>query len=85
LELLCCLSATSFTILSSCSFMGQFLFRPNWPPSGVQVVMVKDSAAHSNALFCPPTLVASGYLVMWVTINFIWVSLCCTWLLVCNV
>jgi hypothetical protein len=25
------------------------MFRPNWPPSGVQVVMVKDSAAHCNA------------------------------------
>jgi hypothetical protein len=27
----------------------------------VQVVMVKDSAAHCNAVFSPPIVVASGY------------------------
>jgi hypothetical protein len=28
------------------------MFRPNWPSSGVHVVMVKDSAAaHCNAVF----------------------------------
>jgi hypothetical protein len=32
-----------------------------WPSSGVQVVMVKDSAAHCNAVFFPPIVVASGY------------------------
>jgi hypothetical protein len=30
------------------------MFRANWPSSGVQVVMVKDSAAHCNAVFFPP-------------------------------
>jgi hypothetical protein len=39
----------------------QYMFRPNWPSSGVQVVMVKDSAAHCNAIFFPPIVVASGY------------------------
>jgi hypothetical protein len=29
------------------------MFQPNWPPSGVQVVMIKDSAAHCNAGFFP--------------------------------
>jgi hypothetical protein len=36
------------------------MFRPYWPSSGVQVVMVKDSAAHCNAVFFPPIAVASG-------------------------
>jgi hypothetical protein len=46
------------------------MFWPNWPSSGVQVVMVKDSAAHCNAVFLPPNVVASGNLLMWVTITF---------------
>jgi hypothetical protein len=37
------------------------MLQPNWPSSGVQVVMVTDSAAHCNAVFFPPTVVASGY------------------------
>jgi hypothetical protein len=37
------------------------MFRPNWPPSDVQVVVVKDSAARCNAVFFPPIVVASGY------------------------
>jgi hypothetical protein len=49
LELLCCLYATSFTVLSLHSFIGHYMFRPNWPFSGLQV-MVKDSAAHFNAV-----------------------------------
>jgi hypothetical protein len=36
------------------------MFQPNWPSSGVQVAMVKDSAAHCNAVFFPPIVVASG-------------------------
>jgi hypothetical protein len=61
-ELLCRLCATSFTILSSYSFTGHYMFRPNWPSSGVQVVMLKDSAAHCNAVaFLLLYVVASGY------------------------
>jgi hypothetical protein len=37
------------------------MFRPNLPSSGVQVVMVKDSAAYCNEVFFPPIVVASGY------------------------
>jgi hypothetical protein len=37
------------------------MFQSNWPSSGVQVVMAKDSAAHCNAGFVPPIVVASGY------------------------
>jgi hypothetical protein len=37
------------------------MFRSSWPSSGVQVVMVKDSAAHCNAVLFPSILVASGY------------------------
>jgi hypothetical protein len=37
-----------------CSFVGHYMFRPNRPSSGVQVVVVKDSAAH-------PIVVASPY------------------------
>jgi hypothetical protein len=37
------------------------MFQPNRPSSGVQVVMVKDSAAHCNMVFFPPIAVASGY------------------------
>jgi hypothetical protein len=44
---------------SSYSFIGHYIFRHNWPSSGVQVVMVKDSAAHCNAVFLPPIVVAS--------------------------
>jgi hypothetical protein len=54
-------SATSFSVLSSYSFIGHYMLWPNWPSSGVQVVMVKDSSAHCNAVFFPPTEVASGY------------------------
>jgi hypothetical protein len=32
------------------------MFRANWPSSGVQVVMVRDSAAHCNAGFFPPVV-----------------------------
>jgi hypothetical protein len=37
------------------------MFRFNLPSSGVQVVMVKDSAAHCNVVFFPSIVVASGY------------------------
>jgi hypothetical protein len=37
------------------------MFPPNWPSSGVQIVMVKDSTALCNAVFFPPIVVASGY------------------------
>jgi hypothetical protein len=57
------------------------MFRRNWPSPCVQVVEVKDSAAHFNAVSFPLIVVASDNLVMWVTISFIWVSLGCTWLL----
>jgi hypothetical protein len=81
LELVFRLCATSFFFLSSYSFTGHYMFRSNWPSSGVQVVMVKDSAAHFIAVFFPPIVVVSGYLVMCVTVSFIWVFLGCTWLL----
>jgi hypothetical protein len=60
-ELLCRLCATSFTIVSSYSFIRHYTFRPNWPSSGVQVVMIKYSAAHCNAVFFLAVVVASGY------------------------
>jgi hypothetical protein len=59
----------SFTILSSYSFIGHYIFRPNQTPSDVQVVMFKKSAAHCNAVLLPQIFVASGYLVMRVTIS----------------
>jgi hypothetical protein len=37
------------------------MFRANWPSSGVQVVLVKDSASRCNAVIFLPTVVASGY------------------------
>jgi hypothetical protein len=37
------------------------MFRPDWPSSGVQVVMVKDSAAGCNTVFFPPIVVVSRY------------------------
>jgi hypothetical protein len=61
LELLCRLCATSFTILSSYSFIGHYMFRPNRPSSRIQVVMVWDSAGHCNTGFFPPIVVVSGY------------------------
>jgi hypothetical protein len=38
------------------------MFRPNWPSSGVQVVVVKDSAAYCNAVLFPPIVVSAGYI-----------------------
>jgi hypothetical protein len=37
------------------------MFRPNWPSLGVDIVTVKDSAAHCNVGFFPSIVVASGY------------------------
>jgi hypothetical protein len=56
------------------------MFRPNWPSSGVQVVMVKDSAAHCNVVFFPPVVVASGYFG-YVGYHQFYLSLGCTLLL----
>jgi hypothetical protein len=58
---LCHLCSASFTILYLHPFIGHYMFQPNWPSSGVPVVKVKDSAAHRNAVFFPPIVVASGY------------------------
>jgi hypothetical protein len=70
--------ATSFTIHSLYSIIGHYVLRPNGPSSGVQVVMVKDSAAHCNTVIFPPSVVASVILVMWVAISFL-VSFGCPW------
>jgi hypothetical protein len=45
--------------------------------------MAKSSAAHCNAGFFPPIVVASGCFgyVGYHKLSFIWVSLGCTWLL----
>jgi hypothetical protein len=61
-EILCRLCATSFTILSSYCSIRHYMFRPNRPSSGVQVVMAKNSAAHCNAVFFPPVVLAFGYI-----------------------
>jgi hypothetical protein len=37
-------------IILSFSLYCRYMFRPNWPPSGVQVVVMKGSAAHLNAV-----------------------------------
>jgi hypothetical protein len=37
-------------IFSSFSLNCHCMFRPNWPSSGVQVVVIKESDAHCNAL-----------------------------------
>jgi hypothetical protein len=42
------------------------MFRPNWPSSGVQAVMVKDSGAHCNAVFFLLLWLPLVILVMWV-------------------
>jgi hypothetical protein len=47
------------------------MFQPNWPSSGVQAVIVKDSAAQCNAVLFPSIVVAYGYFSLWVTISFI--------------
>jgi hypothetical protein len=39
-----------------------YMFRPKWPSSGVQVIVVPDSSAHYNAVFFPPIVIASRYL-----------------------
>jgi hypothetical protein len=61
LEILYRRCVTPFTILSSYYFIGHYMFRPNWPSSGVQAVVARDSAVHSNADYFPPIVVASGY------------------------
>jgi hypothetical protein len=72
---LCRPSAASFATLSLYSVFGHYMFWPNWPSLGVQVVTVKESATHCNAVFFTPIVVASGY--------FGYVG--CTRLLFCNV
>jgi hypothetical protein len=48
--------------LPSCSIVPQPTALPHAPASsGVQIVVFKNSAAHCNAVFFPPILVASGY------------------------
>jgi hypothetical protein len=37
------------------------MFQPNRPSSGVEIVVVKESAAHCNAVFFSPLVVTSGY------------------------
>jgi hypothetical protein len=61
------------------------MLQPNWPSSGVQVVMIKDSTAHCNAVFFPPIVVASGYSGYVGYHQFFGVPVGCTWLLFCNV
>jgi hypothetical protein len=56
------------------------MFRPNWPYSGVQVVLVKILLLTVMRFFLL-LLLPLVILVMWVTISFIWVSLSYTWLL----
>jgi hypothetical protein len=68
---LCRLSATSLTILSLFSFIGHYMFRPNWTSTGVQVVMVKNSAAHSNVVLFLQLSLPLAFLVVWVTISFL--------------
>jgi hypothetical protein len=46
----CCVCATSVNILSSSSLYCHYMFRPTWPKSGVQVVVMKDPAALCNAV-----------------------------------
>jgi hypothetical protein len=46
----CRLCATSVNILSSSSLHSHYMFRPYGPSSGVQVVVMKDCAAHCNAV-----------------------------------
>jgi hypothetical protein len=43
------------------------MFRPDCPSSGVKVVVVKDSAAHCNAVFFPPVLVVIKLMVTDIT------------------
>jgi hypothetical protein len=57
------------------------MFRPNWPSSGVQVVVVNYCAAHCNAGFFPPIVVVSGYFgnvgCTWlVAFGFVWFAGC---------
>jgi hypothetical protein len=44
----CCLCAMLVNILSSFSLYCHYMFWPNWPSSGVQVVVMKESVAHCN-------------------------------------
>jgi hypothetical protein len=45
----CRTCATSVNILSPSCLYCHYMFRPNWPSSGVQVVVMKDSAFLCNA------------------------------------
>jgi hypothetical protein len=57
----CRLRATSVNILSSFSLYScHYMFRPNRPSSGVQVVVMKESAAH-----CEAVLFLSEYKYFW--------------------
>jgi hypothetical protein len=43
------------------SYIGNYMFRPNRPSSGVQVIVVKDSAAHWNATTSKPNKTKSNH------------------------
>jgi hypothetical protein len=46
----CRLRATSVNILSSFSLCCHYMFGPNRPSSGIQAVVMKESAVHCNAV-----------------------------------
>jgi hypothetical protein len=66
LLLLCYLWATSVNILSSFSLYWHYKFRPNQPPSGVKVVLIKESSAHCKAVLFLLCSCLRLLLVMWV-------------------
>jgi hypothetical protein len=59
-EFLWRVSAKPFTFLSSYFCIGDYRFRPNWPSSGVQVVVADGSTSHCNAVLFPPMVVAGS-------------------------
>jgi hypothetical protein len=42
--------AMSVNILLSFSLYCYYMFQPNWPSAGVQIVVMNESAAHCNAV-----------------------------------
>jgi heptaprenylglyceryl phosphate synthase len=42
------------------------MFRPKWPSSGVEVAVLKKSAAHCNAVLFPYVVASDSRLYVWV-------------------
>jgi hypothetical protein len=59
---------------NKCKCKCKYMFRPNRPPSGVQVAVMKECAAHCNAVLLFLCSCLGLILVLWVNHLFIYIG-----------